>query len=93
MPKKKIEKNELEKQEKENKIARVNLAVPPALKDSLETLVYLDGAKSFNAFVEKILNEYVSKRSDEIQRMEDFKNQLRDKKSGKNKKESDGGKE
>ena len=83
MPKKKIEKNEPEKQEKENKIARVNLALYPQLKNSLETLTHIDDETSLNAFVEKILTEYVRERNDEIKEYEDFKKKLRDKKSSK----------
>lgn len=80
MPKKKTEKIE---NEKETKNARVNLALYPQLKNSLETLMHIDDETSLNAFVEKILTEYVRERNDEIKEYEDFKKKLRDKKSSK----------
>lgn len=49
-----------------NKDARLNLALLPELKNSLEKLSAIDEL-STNAFIERILTAYVEKRQSEIE--------------------------
>lgn len=63
------------------KEARINLAVLPELKSSLEKLAAID-AFSVNALIEKILSAYVDGRKSEITEYDDALKKIRAKRKG-----------
>lgn len=66
------------------KSARINLAILPELKDSLEKLAAID-SDSVNALIEKILSAYVDNRADEITEYDMALKKIREKAKIKNK--------
>lgn len=64
-----------------NKTARLNLALLPELKSSLEKLATID-AFSVNALIEKILSAYVDGRKSEITEYDDALKKIRAKRKG-----------
>ena len=69
-----------------NKTARLNLALLPELKSSVEKLSAID-ALSSNALVEKVLSAYVAERKSEIDEYDEALKKIRSKRN----KEGDNG--
>lgn len=69
----------------QNKTARLNLALLPELKDSVEKLSHIDDV-SVNSLIEKVLSDYVDGRKTEIVEYDAALKKIRGKAAKKSKK-------
>ena len=67
-----------------NKNARLNLALLPELKHSIEKLSHIDEI-SVNSLIGQILSAYVDNRKDEVSEYDELLNQIRQKRDKKSK--------